>query len=106
QNWKSVLAGVRPAQEKPNVLRDIFLGDGGEYGDARLRSQQVVTGRCVLSRFDLEAERQQLAPRIEQEAEVHVIREFPGSARNLFKIFDQSQCPRARLRQHVLQALI
>ena len=31
-----MLASVRSAQQKPDVLRNIFLGDGGEYRDARL----------------------------------------------------------------------
>ena len=78
-----MLAGVRPAQQKPDVLRNIFLGDGGEYRDARLRSQQIVTGGWELSRLHIETERQQLAPRIKQEAEVHLVGEFPGRVGDL-----------------------
>ena len=36
QDRKSVLAGMRAAKQKPDVLWDIFFGDGGEYRDACL----------------------------------------------------------------------
>ena len=50
---------------------DVALGDGDEAREPRLRGEQVVVARIERALPDAEADREQLADRVEQEAEVH-----------------------------------
>ena len=62
----------RAAEPEPVPRRDVALGDGDEAGEPRLGGEQVVaTARRACPSATAIADRQQLALRVEQEAEVH-----------------------------------
>ena len=50
---------------------DVPLGDGDEAGEPRLGGEQVVVTRIERTLPDAEADREQLADRVEQEPEIH-----------------------------------
>ena len=66
------LAGQQPAQREPVVRRRLFARDEQEAGDAGFRRQQVVAAGILAPRRHVEADAQQLARGVVEEAEVHL----------------------------------
>ena len=66
------------------ALRDVALGDGEEARQARLRGQQVVEGAVRSPRpagvGQAIADREELAPAVVEEGEVHPVRQGRGAA--------------------------
>ena len=68
----------RPAEPEPVVGRDVALGDRKEAGQPGLGGEQVVVARIQRAVADPEPDREQLAGRVEQEAEVHLAEQLIG----------------------------
>ena len=99
-----MLQSVRAAQQKPGFLSDIVFGDGDKGGDARFRGQQIVTSRVHLLRFNIEADRQQLAL-IQKKAKIHLIRKLARVFGNLPKVLNQGRGHSHELPEAALQGV-
>ena len=94
------------AKMEPAVLGNVFLGDGGKYRRPRFRGQQVIARRLQLVRLDVESHRHQLPPRVQQESEIHLVRQPSGVRGGGLQIRNQPQRIAADFGKHEQQALV
>ena len=68
--------GVIARQLEPALLRQLSASDGEERGDAGLGGQHVVAGLVDLARAHVVADGENLAARIDEEAEFGILRQL------------------------------
>ncbi len=81
---------------------DIPLGDGDQAGEPRLGGEQVVVAVVHQALGHSETEHEELALRVVQKAEVHLLAEFFGGAGQGLQALDQSHGEGGCFRQPVL----
>src|ERR1700730_14859948 len=81
---------MRPTQQKPALLRDIFFSNRDKHSGTRLRTQQVIARRMKMMCFDIEANRDQLAAAVEQQLKIHFIGKLSRDGGNSSEVGDQA----------------